>query len=293
MSDLRTPAIKRPSRSALIGAHHVLDLTSTQVMGVLNVTPDSFSDGGHYAESSKAIERALEMIEEGATIIDIGGESTRPGAQPVAPEIELARVLPVVEGIRRHSQVFVSVDTSEPRVIAAVCEAGADLINDIRSLQRPGSLEAVARAGAAACVMHMQGEPGNMQLDPRYSDVVSEVMTFLDARVVACGERGVGRERVIVDPGFGFGKTLDHNLALMRGLRRLVARGLPVVMGASRKSMFAQLFERDAMASRINGSLGAAFWGVQQGVSIIRSHDVRETAEMALLASTLVADIHD
>lgn len=277
-------------RGHLVGAHHTLDLSRPHVMGVLNVTPDSFSDGGLYVEPTAAIERGLQMIEEGATIIDIGGESTRPGARPVSPDDELARVLPVVEGLRRHSAVFISIDTSEPRVMAPACDAGADMINDVRGLQRPQALEAVAGAGAAACVMHMQGQPGHMQAAPFYTDVVSEVTMFLAERVAACQQAGIAREQLVVDPGFGFGKNLDHNLVLMRNLRRLTDGDRPVLMGVARKSMFAHLFERDTLESRINGSLGAAFWAVQQGIAIIRTHDVRPTAELLMLARALAAD---
>lgn len=274
----------------LVGAHRRLDLTQTCVMGILNVTPDSFSDGGRYHDPARAIDHALEMIEQGAAIIDIGGESSRPGAAPVPVKQELGRVLPVVEGIRRVSDVFISVDTSAPDVIRQSCEAGADMINDIRGLQAEGAIDAVARAGAAACVMHMQGQPSDMQACPTYQDVVAEVSTFLDSRLVDCEAGGIASESLVIDPGFGFGKTLAHNLALMRALDRFVAGGYPVLMGVSRKSMFSRLFARDDMNTRINGSLGAAFWAVQKDVAIVRAHDVRETVDMLTLARALVAD---
>lgn len=274
----------------LVGAHHRLDMSQTCVMGVLNVTPDSFSDGGRYNEPERAIEHALEMIEQGATIIDIGGESSRPGAALVSVGEELARVLPVVEGIRKTSDVFISVDTSAPEVIRQSCAAGADMINDIRGLQRQGAVEAVAQAGAAACVMHMQGQPRDMQDAPSYDDVVAEVTDFLAGRLASCLAQGISGQSLVIDPGFGFGKTLEHNLELMRALKRFAADGYPVLMGVSRKSMFARLFKTNDMASRINGSLGAAFWAVQQGVAIIRAHDVRQTVEMMTLARAISFD---
>lgn len=257
-------------------------------MGVLNITPDSFSDGGRYIEVEAAVERALAMVEQGAAIVDIGGESTRPGATPVSSQAELARVLPVVEALRAESPVFISVDTSNPEVIRAVCESGADMINDIRGLSRPKALEAVVAADAAACVMHMQGAPANMQSAPVYADVVAEIRGYLAHRVAACRAAGMAPERIAVDPGFGFGKTLEHNLALLRAIGELGVEGHPVLMGVSRKSMFARLFGRDDMDARINGSLGAAFWATLQGVGIIRCHDVRRTVQMVALARHLM-----
>ncbi|MGB7755414.1 MAG: dihydropteroate synthase [Salinisphaera sp.] len=276
------------SANMLAGARRAVSLAEPAVMGVLNVTPDSFSDGGRYVALEAALERSLVMIEQGAAIIDIGGESTRPGAAPVSTEAELERVLPVVEALRARSEIFISVDTSNPAVIQAVCAAGADMINDIRGLVRPGALEAVVAAEAAACVMHMQGEPATMQTAPSYTDVVAEVRAFLDDRVRACCAAGMAPERIVVDPGFGFGKTLEHNMALLRGVGELGAAGRPVLMGVSRKSMFARLFELDGLGARINGSLGAAFWATLQGVGIIRCHDVRETAQMVCLARHLM-----
>ncbi|WP_423824145.1 dihydropteroate synthase [Salinisphaera sp. SPP-AMP-43] len=259
-------------------------------MGVLNVTPDSFSDGGRYTTRDTAVARALEMIDNGARIIDIGGESTRPGATPVPVEEELARVVPVVEALRETSDVFISVDTSQAEVIRASCAAGADMINDVRGLAEDGALAAVIEADAAACVMHMQGRPATMQAEPRYADVIGEVSAYLHERVAACRAAGMTLERLVVDPGFGFGKSLAHNLDLLRAIGELDIEGRPVLMGVSRKSMFAKLFESDDMGSRINGSLGAAFWAAQRGVSIIRCHDVRETAQMVRLARAIVAD---
>ncbi|MGN8159259.1 dihydropteroate synthase [Salinisphaera sp. SWV1] len=273
--------------AVLAGANRSVSLAEPAVMGVLNVTPDSFSDGGRYVTVESAVRHALAMIGEGAAIIDIGGESTRPGAAPVSPAAECDRVLPVVEALRAESDVFISMDTSSPEVIRAACAAGADMINDIRGLTRPGALEAAAAADAAVCVMHMQGEPESMQSAPTYTDVVAEVRGFLQERVAACRAAGLAPARIVVDPGFGFGKTLAHNLALLRAVGELHVAGRPVLMGVSRKSMFAQLLECDDMPARINASLGAAFWATLQGVGIIRCHDVRQTAQMVCLARHL------
>lgn len=280
----------RSDAMRLESAERSLDLRSPAVMGILNVTPDSFSDGGRYTDTSAAVERALAMVEEGARIVDVGGESTRPGAAPVEIRDELARVLPVIEGIRAHSEVFISIDTIKPEVMRAACEAGADLINDVMGLRAEGAVEALRDTGTAACLMHMQGEPRTMQRAPRYDDVVAEVSAFLHARVAACVDAGVPRARLCVDPGFGFGKTLEHNLALMRALARLAPEDTPLLIGVSRKSMFARLLGCDDMAARINGSVAAAFWAATQGARIIRTHDVRETHQVLTLAGALGAD---
>lgn len=285
---MNTTESEAPLRE-IVGARRQVSLAEPAVMGVLNVTPDSFSDGGRYVAVDTAVERALAMIEEGAAIIDIGGESTRPGAAPVSTEAELERVLPVIEALRSQSDIFISVDTSNAEVIKSVCAAGADMINDIRGLTRPGALDAAVAADAAVCVMHMQGEPSTMQAAPMYGDVVREIKGYLAERVDVCRAAGMARERIAVDPGFGFGKTLAHNLALLRAVGELGVAGCPVLMGVSRKSMFAYLFERDDMGSRINGSLGAAFWATLQGVGIIRCHDVRETTQMVCLARGLMS----
>lgn len=274
----------------LESAERALDLQSPAVMGILNVTLDSFSDGGRDADATAAVERALVMVAEGARIIDVGGESTRPGAAPVDVEDELARVLPVIEGIRARSEVFISIDTVKPAVMRAACAAGADFINDVMGLRAPGAVEAAREAGAAVCLMHMQGEPRTMQQAPRYDDVVAEVSAFLHARVADCIDAGIPRARLCVDPGFGFGKTLDHNLALMRALAGLAPGDAPLLIGVSRKSMFARLLGRDDMAARINGSVAAAFWAATQGARIIRTHDVRETHQVLMLAGALGAD---
>ena len=256
-------------------------------MGILNVTPDSFSDGGAYVETDRAIAHALAMAGQGAAIIDIGGESTRPGAAPVDEDEELARVLPVIEGLRAQSDVFISIDTIKARVMREACVAGADMINDVMALQAPGAIEAARDSGAAVCLMHMQGEPRTMQAAPAYGDVVAEVRAFLQARVAACEAAGIDTNRICLDPGFGFGKTLEHNLELMRRLDAFVALDLPVLVGVSRKSMFVKLHGHDDMDSRIHASVTAAFWAGTQGARIIRSHDVARTAEALTLAAAL------
>jgi len=247
-------------------------------MGVLNVTPDSFSDGGKFADPEAALAQARAMVEEGAAIVDVGGESTRPGAQPVPEAQELERVLPVIERIRAALDCAISVDTMKPGVMRAACAAGADLINDVLALRAPGALEAARDTGAAVCLMHMQGEPRTMQQAPRYADVVAEVRGFLEARVAACVNAGIARERIVLDPGFGFGKTLEHNLQLLAGVDRLTAMGFPVLVGVSRKSMFGQLLGRPA-DQRIPGGIAAAALAAWQGARIVRTHDVRATMD--------------
>lgn len=222
-----------------------LDLSRPQVMGILNVTPDSFSDGGRYADPALAAAHAARMVIEGAAIIDIGGESTRPGAAPVSAQQEMDRVLPVVERLVCDVDACISVDTSTPEVMRAAAAAGAHLLNDVRALQRPGAVEAAAASGLPVCLMHMQGEPGGMQQAPQYTDVVAEVRQFLRARVDACTQSGIARERLLIDPGFGFGKTLAHNLALLSRLETLVADGLPLLAGLSRKSMIGAILAGD------------------------------------------------
>jgi dihydropteroate synthase len=268
----------------------LLDLTRPKVMGVLNVTPDSFSDGGRYVSHARAIEHALLMIEAGAAIIDVGGESTRPGAPAVSVEEELRRVIPVVERLARGGHAIVSVDTSTPEVILAAVAAGATLINDVRGLQRPGALEAAAESDCAVCVMHMQGEPQTMQQRPEYTDVVADVKLFLHARVAACEAAGIDRERIVIDPGFGFGKTVAHNLALVRQLPDFVSLRLPVLMGMSRKSTIAVLTGR-ADGGRLAGSLALAVAAVLRGAHIIRAHDVAETVDALKVAHAVQAGV--
>jgi dihydropteroate synthase len=260
-----------------------LDLSRPVVMGVLNVTPDSFSDGGRYADPARALEQALRMVEEGAAIIDVGGESTRPGAPVVAADEELRRVLPILERLRAASRVVISIDTSKPEVIRAAHAAGANLINDVRALSSPGALAAAAATDCAVCLVHMQGEPAHMQHNPSYGDVVSEVKAFLLERVQACRAAGIGGERVAIDPGFGFGKTLEHNLTLLRRLRELAADGLPVLVGLSRKSMLGKLTQRPA-GQRSGGSVALAVIAALNGARIIRAHDVAPTVDALQVA---------
>lgn len=256
------------------------------VMGVLNVTPDSFSDGGRYFDPAAALARAMQLAEDGAAIVDIGGESTRPGATPVEAEEELRRVIPVVERLAAHLDVPVSVDTRKPEVMRQAIAAGASMVNDVSALAAPGALEAVAASQAAVCLMHMQGEPGTMQAAPHYDDVVSEVRGFLRSRADACVAAGIPRERLTVDPGFGFGKALEHNLALLAGLAGIAADGLPVLAGLSRKRLIGTLTGR-AEGERLAGSLAAAVVAAINGARIIRAHDVRETVDaLAVLAAS-------
>lgn len=268
-------------------ASHTLDLTTPVVMGILNVTPDSFSDGGRFAQRERAIEHALAMIEAGAGIIDVGGESTRPGAHAVDAEEEIRRVVPVVEALRSHaSAVLICVDTSKPEVIRAAVGAGAAMINDVRALRDAGALEAAAEGTAAVCLMHMQGEPRTMQANPHYGDVVGEVRDFLAMRVAACEAAGIGRERIAIDPGIGFGKRIDHNLALLAALPQLAKLGLPLLVGVSRKSMFATLLGR-AVDERMAGGLAVATASALAGAHILRVHDVAETVDAVKVVSAL------
>ncbi|HEV8332622.1 MAG TPA: dihydropteroate synthase [Steroidobacteraceae bacterium] len=257
-------------------------------MGVLNITPDSFSDGGRFADAAAALQHALRMVEEGAALIDIGGESTRPGAQAVDAEEEIRRVVPVIEALAARTGVPISIDTSKPAVMTAAVRAGATLINDVRALREPGALEAAAGSGAAICLMHMQGEPRTMQADPRYGDVVAEVRDFLRERAAACRAAGVAQDRLVIDPGIGFGKRLEHNLALLAGLPALVALGWPVLVGVSRKSMFGALLGR-AVDERVAGGVAMATAAVLSGASIVRTHDVAPTVDAIKVAEALRA----
>jgi dihydropteroate synthase len=254
-----------------------LDLSRPIVMGVLNVTPDSFSDGGRFLPVEAAVAHGLRLVEEGAAIIDIGGESTRPGAAPVSVEEELRRVLPVVERLRQATQAVISVDTSKPEVIREAAAAGVGLINDVRALTEPGALEAAAESGSAICVMHMRGDPRTMQLAPSYVDVVKEVKAFLDERVQRCRAAGVSSDRIVVDPGFGFGKNLEHNLELLRRLRDLQGEW-PLLVGLSRKSMVGTLTGRSA-GERVHGSVALAVIASINGARIVRAHDVAATVD--------------
>jgi dihydropteroate synthase len=264
----------------------ILDLGAPVVMGVLNVTPDSFSDGGRFSERDVALRHARRMIEEGAAIIDVGGESTRPGAAAASLDEELARVIPVIEALRRESAVFISVDTSKPAVMRAACNAGADIINDIRALTAPGALAAAADTRAGICLMHMQGEPRTMQLAPRYEDVVGEVHAYLASRLAACREAGIDASRLTVDPGFGFGKRVVDNLALLKDLSRFQELGVARVVGLSRKSMLATLTGRD-VGDRTAGSVALAAIAVLNGARIVRAHDVAATVDAIRVASAV------
>ncbi|HLT26757.1 MAG TPA: dihydropteroate synthase [Zeimonas sp.] len=255
----------------------VLSLERPLVMGVLNVTPDSFSDGGRHASLEAATRHARRLIDEGADLLDIGGESTRPGAAPVPPDEEIRRVVPVLDALRDCGRPL-SVDTRRPEVMRAALEHGADLINDIDALQASGALDAVRASDCAVCLMHMQGEPGTMQQAPHYDDVVGEVEDFLAGRVSAAVEGGIDRDRIVIDPGIGFGKTLRHNLQLLGALDELAALGLPVLVGVSRKSMIGALTGRD-VDHRLAGSLSAMLAAVLRGARIVRVHDVAETRD--------------
>jgi dihydropteroate synthase len=246
-------------------------------MGVINVTPDSFSDGGRHAALDDALRAADSMLRAGAAFIDVGGESTRPGATPVPPEEELRRVLPVVRALVARG-ARVSLDSSKPEVIVPGLAEGVALVNEVRALRLPGALAAVAASDVAVCLMHMQGEPGSMQVEPHYGDVVREVAAFLEARVTQCEAAGIARRRLILDPGFGFGKTLAHNLELLRGLPRIAVAGLPLLAGLSRKSMIGALTGRPP-GERLAGGLALALAAVEGGARIIRTHDVAETVD--------------
>jgi len=263
---------------ALRCADKRLDLSAPVVMGVVNVTPDSFSDGGRFYDAGAAIEHGVRLAEEGAAILDVGGESTRPGAADVSAEEELRRVIPVIERLRAQTQAVVSIDTSKPEVMRTAAAAGAGLINDVRALREPGALEAVAATDCAVCLMHMQGEPRTMQKAPSYGDVVSEVKAFLVERAHRARAAGLGEGRLAIDPGFGFGKTLEHNLQLLRQLRELEVPGLPMAVGLSRKSMVGKLTGRPE-GQRVYGSVALAVIAAQNGASIIRAHDVAATVD--------------
>jgi dihydropteroate synthase len=260
-----------------------LDLSAPVVMGILNVTPDSFSDGGRFTERDAALRQAERMLADGAAIIDVGGESTRPGAAPVSEQQELDRVVPVVEALTSELDALVSVDTSTAAVIRGAAAAGAGMINDVRALRRSGALDAAAASGLPVCLMHMRGEPGNMQDDPRYQDVTAEVVDFLRQRIAACGQVGIPRERLLVDPGFGFAKTVAHNLTLMHEMAALQELALPILIGISRKSLFGKLLGRD-VNERLPASLAAAVMCVERGAMIVRAHDVKETVDVVRLA---------
>lgn len=256
---------------------HVLDLSVPRVMGILNVTPDSFVDGGRYAGADAALAQARRMRDDGADIIDVGGESTRPGSLPVSEATEIGRVLPVIEALAGEG-MLISIDTMKPGVMRAAIGAGAAMVNDVRALRERGAIEALAESSAAVCLMHMRGQPRTMQGAPAYDDVAREVRDFLVERALTCEAAGIARERIVVDPGFGFGKTRVHNLDLMRAMPQLVAMGYPVLAGLSRKSMIGEITGRD-IGSRVAGSLAAALAAVARGAAVVRVHDVAETVD--------------
>jgi dihydropteroate synthase len=258
-----------------IGSHH---FQRPVIMGILNVTPDSFSDGGAYVCHEQALTRVEQMLKEGADIIDVGGESTRPGAADVALAEELQRTIGIIKAIKQRFGCLVSIDTNKAEVMQQAVEAGADIINDVCALTNPGTIEVAAKSGLPVCIMHMQGKPRSMQANPQYQDVVREVITYLKKRVESCVAAGIAESNIIVDPGFGFGKTLDHNFQLLAQLSEFKQLGLPILAGVSRKSMFGKLLGKstdDLVAASITGAVLAA----QQGAHIFRVHDVQETAD--------------
>ena len=267
---------------------HTLDLGNPVVMGVLNVTPDSFSDGGRHTDLRAALAHAERMAAEGAAIIDVGGESTRPGAAPVDVGEELRRVIPVIERLAGRLAIPVSVDTSKPEVMRAAIACGASMINDVAALRAPGAIDAAAESDAAICLMHMQGEPLTMQSEPRYTDVLIEVRDFLRGRVARCVEAGIAASRLVIDPGFGFGKTLEHNLELLRRLPELAADGLPVLAGLSRKSMIGKLTGRPD-GDRLAGSLALATFAILSDARIVRAHDVAPTVNTLRVVAAIGA----
>ena len=270
-----------------------LDLNLPQVMGVVNVTPDSFSDGGTlYANNAlsvaAAVDRAAHMVQEGASIIDVGGESTRPGADAVSVDEELSRVVPVIAALRARFDVAVSIDTSTPQVITAAAQAGAGLINDVRALQREGALQAAADTGLPICLMHIQGEPKTMQQEPHYDDLLAEISSYFEARIKACCAVGITPDKLILDPGFGFGKTLQHNLQLLQLLSRLQKFNLPVLVGMSRKSMIGNVLNKP-LDERVYGGLAVAVMALERGATIVRTHDVGATVDALKMTQAVLS----
>ncbi len=266
------------AKMQLISKGLSLSLDRPHVMGILNVTPDSFSDGGNFNQIERAMAHARQMVSDGATLIDIGGESTRPGAPDVSEQEELDRVIPVIKRIAAELEVMISLDTSKAGVMREGCQAGAHLINDVRALQEEGALLAAAEARVPVCLMHMQGQPRTMQVEPHYDDLLGEVRGFFDERITACMTAGIAREQLLLDPGYGFGKTLTHNYQLLAAQKELLDYGLPLLVGMSRKSMIGNLLGRP-VDERLAGSLACALIGMQHGARIIRVHDVRETMD--------------
>jgi dihydropteroate synthase len=260
-------------------AGRILKLDRPRVMGIVNVTPDSFSDGGEHATTAAAVAHGLQLAGEGADVLDVGGESTRPGAADVAMEEELRRVVPVIEALARQTALPISIDTSKPEVMRAAVAAGAGMINDVHALRRDGALEAAAELGVPVVLMHMQGEPRSMQEAPHYDDVVADVHRFLAERIFAAEMAGIAKKNIIVDPGFGFGKTLQHNLALLAQLERFVELGVPVLAGLSRKKSIGELTGRADPHARVHGSVAAHLIAAQRGARLLRVHDVAATID--------------
>ena len=265
---------------------YFIDLSQPQVMGILNVTPDSFSDGGKHTNVSQALDHALRIIDEVATFIDIGGESTRPGAPDVSLQEELDRTIPVIEAVAKNTPCVISIDTSKADVMREAVKAGAGLINDVRALQEPGALQIAAEAQVPVCLMHMQGQPRTMQQSPEYDDVVNDVGQFLLARTKVCEEAGIAKDKILFDPGYGFGKSLEHNYTLVKHLPSLMKLGYPVLVGMSRKSMIGNLLNRK-VDERLAGSISLATIVAQMGAQIIRVHDVKETADAVNIVKML------
>lgn len=256
----------------------VLDLSQPRIMGIVNVTPDSFSDGGQYNRLDLAFERVKQLVLSGASIIDVGGESTRPGADEVSEQEELDRVIPLIEKISNELDVWISVDTCKAAVMKAALDAGAHIINDIKALTADHAVDVVAKYNCPVCLMHMKGQPKNMQDDPHYDDLIGDISSFLFERIDTCLNAGISRDRVIIDPGFGFGKTLDQNYKLLGQLDRFLSFGLPVLVGMSRKSMIGNLINAN-VDERVIGSVAAHLYAVQKGANILRVHDVKEMSE--------------
>jgi len=264
-----------------------LDINEPRVMGILNVTPDSFSDGGMFIKPSDAVNHAVRMVDEGAAIIDVGGESTRPGAQSVSLQQELDRVIPIIKALSSKLSVPISIDTSKPEVMREAAAAGAGMINDVCALSVDGAIEAASESMLPVCLMHMQGKPRSMQQQPQYDDVVADVSDFLQQRVRACVAAGIPAQRILLDPGFGFGKTLQHNMLLLQNLESLTALGYPLLAGLSRKSMIGRILDEREADQRLYGSLAAAVIAAMKGASILRVHDVRATVD-AIRVTTAV-----
>lgn len=265
-----------------------LDLSQPRVMGILNITPDSFSDGGRFLHRDAALQQAWRMVEEGAAIIDIGGESTRPGAADVSLEEELERVIPLMQALAAELPVPISVDTSKPDVMREAAAAGAGMINDVCALQREGAMEAAAQSGLPVCLMHMQGEPRTMQSDPAYGDVIAEVQAFLKQRMANCEAMGIARHNILIDPGFGFGKRLSHNLSLLKHLGEFHRLGAPLLVGMSRKSMIGQVLDAP-IDGRLHGSVAVATMAAMAGAQIIRVHDVKATVDALAMVAAVEA----